>query len=122
MATILSFPTPTPIPTRKISPDCSLTRPECDAVRAMADDLMDSGFASTVRIHNDGQYICLHDQSGAPYYIGREDGVYSAFDPNETMISMSTRFAHVLDSLEFAMMGIVPVNVPMPAASIRLVQ
>lgn len=121
MATILTFPS------RKTTPACSLTRPECDAVRAMVDDLIDSGFARAVGIQNDGQYICIHDQDGAPYYIGREDGICSAYTPDETMISMSTRFAHVLNALEVAMMGIVPVgvppmNVPLPEPALRLVQ
>lgn len=117
MATILTFPS-----RKTTDPVCSLTRPECDAVRAMADDLIASGFASAVRIQNDGQFICIHDQDGAPYYIGREDGVCSAHTPDETMISMSTRFAHVLNALEVAMMGIVPVNVPLPEPALRLVQ
>lgn len=116
MATILTFPS------RKTTPACSLTRPECDAVRAMADDLIASGFAGAVTIHNDGQYMCIRDQDGAPYYIGREDGVCSAYDPHETMISLSTRFAHVLNALEVAMMGIVPMNVPLPEPALRLVQ
>ncbi len=94
MATILPFPNTKVVPVR------GLTKQECEAVHAEACALMYQGRATGVSIHNDGQYMCVFDRCGEPYFIGREEGVCYLFDHNETMVAQSRRFGDVLEALE----------------------
>jgi hypothetical protein len=94
MATILPFPV------KKIVPIWGLTEHECDAVLAVANDLILQGHATSVSIHNDGQYMCVFDGNGEPYSIGRERGVCYLTDSDETMFARSQRFEIVLQALE----------------------
>jgi len=93
MATILPFPVKNVIPIR------GLTEPECDAVQAEAYDLMLQGRATGISIHDDGQYMCVFDGFGEPYFIGRENGMCYLFDNKEMMLAWSLRFEIVLDAL-----------------------
>ena len=77
-----------------------LTEQECDAIQAQAYDMMLLGWVTGVSIHNDGQYMCVFDGNGEPYFIGREDGVCYLFDNNEMTLTSSRFFEIVLDALE----------------------
>ncbi len=94
MAKILSFPF------KKVDPIRGLTEHECDAVQAVAYELMLQGHATGISIHNDGQYMCVCDGNGEPYAIGREEGVCYLSHPDETMLAHSRRFENVLQALE----------------------
>ena len=93
MATIIPFPNTTPVPKR------GLTKQECDVLDAEASGLIQDGQATGVSIHNDGQYMCIFDRHGEPYFIGREEGMCYLFDHEETMLARSQRFAIVLQAL-----------------------
>lgn len=93
MATIIPFPNAAPAPL------CGLSRQECTILEAEATGLIHDGLATDVSIHNDGQYMCVYDCQGAPYYLGREEGVVYLFDHQETLRAESTRFAAVLQKL-----------------------
>jgi hypothetical protein len=93
MATVLRFPIEKVVPVR------GLTKHECDAVHAEAYDMMLRGWVTGVSILNAGQYMCVFDRCGQPYFIGREEGVCYLFDPNETQLAESRRFHEVLASL-----------------------
>ena len=94
MATILPFPA------KKVVPIWGLTDQECDAVQAVAYDLMLRGYSTGIGIHNDSQYMCVFDGNGEPYSIGREEGICYLADPNETMLAHSRQFKNVLQALE----------------------
>jgi hypothetical protein len=104
VATILLFPSD------KIAPACRLTRPECDAVRVLADELIRFGHVSSMSLHNDGQFISLYDRFGDAYTIGREDGICSAFDPDEVLIASGPHFDDVLEALDTALTRALPVE------------
>lgn len=97
MATILPFPV------KNVVPICGLTEEECDAVQAEAYELILQGRATGASIHNDGQYMCVFDGNGEPYFVGREQGVCYLSDHEETMLARSPRFEIVLQSLEAAL-------------------
>ena len=94
MATIIPFPNPQPIPVR------GLTQQECNILDAEACGLIHDGQATGVSIHNDGQYMCVYDCQGEPYFLGREEGMCYLFDYDENMLSKSPRFEIVLQALE----------------------
>lgn len=94
MATIIPFPNAAP------APACGLTKQECTILEAEAAGLIHDGQATGVSIHNNGQFMCVYDCQGEPYYLGREEGVVYLFDHKETMLAESTRFASVLLALE----------------------
>jgi hypothetical protein len=94
MATIIPFPNAMPIPMR------GLTRQECDVLDAEAAGFIQDGQATGVSIHNDGQYMCVFDCEGEPYYVGREEGMCYLFDHRETMLAKSQRFEIVIQALE----------------------
>ena len=94
MTTILPFPV------KKVVPISGLMEQECDAVQAVAYDLMLQGYATGTSIHNDSQYMCVFDRNGEPYSIGREEGVCYLTDPDETMLAHSRQFENVLQALE----------------------
>jgi len=94
MATILPFPV------KKQVPAWGLTEQECDAIQAEAYDLMLQGRATGVSIHRDGQYMCVFDNNGEPYSIGRENGICYLFDNNEMVLARSQRFEIIVDALE----------------------
>ena len=73
---------------------------ECDAVQAIAYDLMLQGYATGVSIHNDRQYMCVFDGNGVLYSIGREEGVCFLTNQEETMLVHNRRFEIVLQALE----------------------
>jgi hypothetical protein len=94
MATIIPFPV------KKVVPIWGLTEQECNAVQAVAYDLILEGHARRVSVHNDRQYMCVLDANGEPYSIGREEGVCYLTDPDETMLTHSRRFEIVLQALQ----------------------
>lgn len=94
MATILPFPI------RKTIPVWGLTQQECDAIHEMAYECIREGRATGVSIHNDGQYMCVFDKGGEPYFIGRVDSDCYLFDSDETLIAESRRFEIVMDALQ----------------------
>ena len=94
MATIIPFPNAMP------EPVCGLTRQERNALDAEASGLMRDGQVTGVSIHNDGQYMCVYDCRGNPYFIGREGGMCYLFDSEETMLAKSRRFEIVVQALE----------------------
>lgn len=94
MATILPFPIKRSIPV------WGLTQEECDSIHEMAYDSIRQGRATGVSIHNDGQYMCLFDKNGEPYFIGRVDSDCYLFDSEETLIAESHRFEVVMDALQ----------------------
>ncbi|MDA1326045.1 MAG: hypothetical protein O3C34_15015 [Proteobacteria bacterium] len=94
MATIIPFPNAMPIPVR------GLTKQECNILDAEAAGLIHDGQATGVSIHNDGQYMCVYDCDGEPYFIGREEGMCYLFDYEETMLAKSPRFEIVLQALD----------------------
>ena len=94
MATIIPFPTTIPAPV------CGLTRQECDVLDAEATGLIQAGQATGVSIHNDGQFMCVYDYLGEPYFVGREEGMCYLFDHQETMLAKSPRFDIVMRALE----------------------
>ena len=98
MATIIPFPNPVSVPVR------GLTRQECDVLDAEAEGFMQEGQATGVSIHNDGQFMCVYDCHGEPYFIGREEGVCYLFDHAETMLAKSQRFDIVMQALESVLM------------------
>lgn len=100
MATIIPFPNPEPLPER------GLTRHECLMLDAEATELVRDGRASGVSIHNDGQYMCVYDCSGARYFIGREDGLCYLFDDGERILAKNARFDIVVQALEAILMSV----------------
>ena len=58
------------------------------------------GRVTGVGSHDDGQYMCVFDGIGEPYFIGRENGVCYLSDNNETILARSQRFEIVLVALE----------------------
>ena len=94
MATIIPFPNRMPPPER------GLTRQECAFLDAEAAGLIVNGQATSVSIHNDGQYMCVYDSEGARYFVGREEGICYLFDDDETMLAESPRFEIVVQALE----------------------
>ena len=94
MATIIPFPNAMPVPMR------GLTKQECDVLDAEAAGLIRDGQATGVSIHNDGQFMCVFDCHGEPYFVGREEGMCYLFDHEETMLAKSQRFEIVLQALE----------------------
>lgn len=93
MATILPFPK------KKAIPVWGLTQEECDTIHTMAYNFIREGQATGVSIHNDGQYMCVFDGQGEPYFIGRVDSDCYLFNASETLIAESPRFEVVLDAL-----------------------
>jgi hypothetical protein len=93
VATILTFPTKKSIPVWGLTPE------ECDTIHTLAYDLIRQGKATGVSIHNDGQYMCVFDGRGEPYFIGRVDSDCYLFNANETLIAENRRFEIVLDAL-----------------------
>jgi hypothetical protein len=93
MATVLRFPI------EKVVPIRGLTKHECEAVDAGAHDMMLRGWVTGVSTLNGGQYMCVFDRCGQPYFIGREEGVCYLFDPHEAQLAESRRFHEVLESL-----------------------
>lgn len=94
MATIIPFPNSKPIPMT------GLTEQECLVLDAEAMGLIHYGQATGISIHNDGQFMCVFDAFGEPYYVGREEGICYLFDPEETMLAKSPQFEIVLQALE----------------------
>ena len=94
MADILRFPS------EKIAPAMGLTHPECAAIRATVYDLIHHGRSTGVSFHNDGQFMCVFDHHGQPYFIGREESTCLLFDPDETLLAESRRFDVVLEALD----------------------
>jgi hypothetical protein len=97
MATIIPFPNIRPIQAR------GLTTQECNVLDAEAAGLIHEGQATGVSIHNDGQYMCVYDSHGEPYFIGREEGLCYLFDHEETMLAKSPQFENVMQALETAL-------------------
>ena len=94
MAIIIPFPNPAPAPL------CGLSQQECTVLEAEAAGFIHDGLASDVSVHNGGQYMCVYDRHGEPYYLGREEGVVYLFDHRETLLAESIQFAAVLQRLE----------------------
>ena len=94
MATILPFPKKRTIPVG------GLTQEECDTIHALASDLIREGRATGVSIHNDGQYMCVFDGHGEPYFIGRVDNDCYLFNASEALIAENRRFEVVIDALQ----------------------
>lgn len=94
MASILPFPS------KKAIPVWGLTLEECDLIHSMAYELIRRGGATGVSIHNDGQYMCVFDSRGEPYFIGRVDNDCYLFNAAESLIAENRRFEVVLDALE----------------------
>ena len=94
MATIIPFPNIMP------EPVSGLTGPERKVLDAEASVLMREGQVTGISIHNDGQYMCVYDCRGKPYFIGREEGMCYLFDSEETMLAKSHRFDIVVQALE----------------------
>lgn len=94
MAIIIPFPNAAP------APRCGLSQQECALVEAEAAGFIHDGLATDVSIHNGGQYMCVFNRRGEPYYLGREEGVVYLFDHRETLLAESIQFAAVLQRLE----------------------
>lgn len=94
MATILPFPK------KKAIPVWGLTQEECDTIHGLAYELIRAGSATGVSIHNDGQYMCVFDSNGNPYFIGRVDNDCYLFNAAESLIAENRRFEVVLDALK----------------------
>ncbi len=92
-----------PFPAKTVVPIWGLMEHECDAVQAVAYDLMLRGYSTGIGIHNDSQYMCVFDGNGEPYSISREHGICYLFDNNEMMLARSQRFEIVLQALEAAL-------------------
>ena len=93
MATILPFPR------AKVSSASGLTTGECEALHAKAFVLIKQGLATRVSVHDNGQYICVFDCRGEPFFFGRVDGVYYLFGQNETLIAKAERFEVLMETL-----------------------
>lgn len=94
MATILPFPK------AKAEGPSGLTTQECEAVHAEAFVLIKQGLATGVSVHDNGHYMCVFDNRGERFFIGRVDGVCYIFDQGETMVARNPRFEAVLEALE----------------------
>lgn len=87
-----------PFPKKKRSVDFQpLTRREKDDAMAM---LRDRGLATYVGFLDAGRHVCVFDDQGNPYSIGREESLWYLFDPKETLLHESRHFEHVVDVLE----------------------
>lgn len=87
-----------PFPKKKRSVDFQrLTRQERTNAMAV---LRERGLATYVGFLDAGRHVCVFDDQGNPYSIGREKSTWYLFDPNETMLGESHHFEHVVDTLE----------------------
>lgn len=94
MATIIPFPNSMSVP------ECGLTKQECNVLDIETEGLMQEGQAMGISIHNGGQFMCIYDCHGEPYFIGREEGICYLFDHEETLLAESRHFEIVMQALE----------------------
>ena len=66
---------------------------------ALVTCLLQNSLGTYLSFHNGGQYACVYDAAGAPYCLGRQEGAYVLFGPNENLIAESPQFRVVLDAL-----------------------
>ena len=87
-----------PFPKKKRSIDFQpLTRREKADVMTV---LRERELATYVGLLDAGRHVCIFDDQGNPYSIGREETTWYLFDPNETMLHESQHFEHLVDTLE----------------------
>ena len=87
-----------PFPRKKRLVDFQpLTKREKDDVRAV---LRERGLATYVGLLDAGRHVCVFDDHGNPYSIGREETTWYLFDPKETMLHESQHFEHLVNTLE----------------------
>ena len=77
-----------------------LMKEERDAILTC---LLRNGLATYLSFHNGGQYACVYDAAGDAHWLGREEGSYAVFDPDENLIAESPEFKVVLTALEMSL-------------------
>ena len=84
-----------------------MTKLEFDAALKV---LIEKGLSTFFSIHHDGQYLCVFDRHGDPYFIGREESEYYLFGPDETLLAQGLSVEEALYALELALKS--PPNLP----------